>query len=167
MDVDELIARREIEDVLLRYYRGIDRMDWPLVESCFHPDAHADFSGFGFGGDRSEFLAFLQAPGTLPAFVRTMHLAGNMLVEVDGDVAHSETYCIAHHQGTPDHAWGESFALNWLRYCDRLERRDGRWAIARRVVVVEWGAKVALEEWMTFPPESLGTRDRSDPSYRR
>ncbi|UGS34839.1 nuclear transport factor 2 family protein [Capillimicrobium parvum] len=167
MDLAELIARREIEDVLLRYYRGIDRLDWPLVESCFHPDAHADFSGFGFSGDRTAFLAFLQASETLPAFERTMHVAGNMLVEVDGDVAHAETYCVAHHRGTTDHAWGESFALNWLRYCDRLDRRGGRWAIAQRVVVVEWGAKVAIDEWLAFAPETLGRRDRSDPSYRR
>jgi hypothetical protein len=161
----ELADRREIEDVLLRYYRGVDRLDLPLIEACFHPDARADFSGFGFAGDRQEFLDFLAAPQTLPAFERTMHFAGNVLIDLDGDVAFSETYCIAHHRGTPAHAWGTSFALNWLRYCDRFERRDGRWAIADRVCVVEWGAKMGIDEWMEFPPEALGRRDRTDPSY--
>lgn len=167
MDVAELLARAEIEDVLLRYYRGIDRMDWPLVEDCFFADAHVDFGCFEFAGDRTAFLAWLQEPQMVPAFERTMHFAGNRLVEVDGDVAHTETYCIAHHRGTDAHPWGTAFALNWLRYLDRFERRDGAWRIARRVVLVEWGAKLGVDEWMELADSHLGRRDRNDRSYDR
>lgn len=57
-------------------------------------------------------------------------------------------------------------------YIDRLERRDGHWAIAARKVVKDWwgqpgdsnltGVASALTGRGTPP-----TRDRSDPSYHR
>ncbi len=37
MGVDELLARAAIHDVVLRYCRGIDRLDRDLVRSCYHP----------------------------------------------------------------------------------------------------------------------------------
>jgi len=47
-DVQLLLAEREIKNVVLRYCRGVDRMDLALVRSCYHPDAddhHGDFAG--------------------------------------------------------------------------------------------------------------------------
>lgn len=43
MNLEELSARAEIHDVLLRYCRGLDRVDMNLVRDCFHPDAEVQF----------------------------------------------------------------------------------------------------------------------------
>ena len=43
MNVEELSARAEIHDVLLRYCRGLDRVDMKLVRGAFHDDAWIDF----------------------------------------------------------------------------------------------------------------------------
>ena len=52
-----------------------------------------------------------------------------------------------------------------VRYVDRMERRDGEWRIAKRVMVLDWhrvepvsGVNVSM---------AGGRRDRSDPSYSR
>jgi hypothetical protein len=51
------------------------------------------------------------------------------------------------------------------RYVDRMEHRDGRWAIADRVCIREWDAKERVTP--AFPPGrfSEGRRDRTDPAY--
>ena len=35
-DVQLLLAEREVKNVVLRYCRGVDRMDLALVRSCYH-----------------------------------------------------------------------------------------------------------------------------------
>ena len=54
------------------------------------------------------------------------------------------------------------------RYLDRIDRRDGVWAVADRICMVEWtvegkpgGAKVDPATFVA------GTWDKSDPSYLR
>ena len=37
--LQQLLDEAEIRRVHIRYCRGIDRMDWDLVRSCYHPDA--------------------------------------------------------------------------------------------------------------------------------
>jgi hypothetical protein len=40
-----------IQDVLYRYARGVDRRDWELVRSVYHPDATDDHGGYRGGVD--------------------------------------------------------------------------------------------------------------------
>ena len=62
----------------------------------------------------------------------TRHSLSNHTCEIDGDVAHTETYgtFFGHnHDGTVD--------LVGVRYNDRLEKRNGEWKIADRVTVID------------------------------
>ena len=59
------------------------------------------------------------------------------------------------------------------RYVDRLERRDGRWAIAVRVCTAEWWTHApsqlegpALDSSILANPLAVA-RDRTDVSYER
>jgi hypothetical protein len=45
-ELQRLIDIAAITDVHLRYRRGIDRMDWDLVRSCYHPGATDDHGPF-------------------------------------------------------------------------------------------------------------------------
>jgi len=40
--LEELVARNAITEVLYRYCRGVDRRDWELLRSCYHPEAQDD-----------------------------------------------------------------------------------------------------------------------------
>jgi hypothetical protein len=164
MELQEISDRLEIDDVLMQYYRGVDRLDLDLVRSCFHPDAQCDY-GPWFKGDLEHFLTYLGGPTSLGGFVRTVHFAGNTLIAVDGDTARSEVVVIAHHEPTAEHDWAGAFVVVWLRYVDRLERRDGRWRIADRKVAVEWVRRDTAGMWEDVPAEALGRRDRSDLVY--
>ncbi len=156
--------REEIWDCLTRYCRGMDRLDRELARSAYHDDAVDDH--VGFIGPVDGFLDWaFEYHGTQ---VRHQHYVTNHSVEVDGDVAHAETYYLF--VGTlPDEA--APLTVTGGRYLDRFERRDGRWAIA---------ARVCLPEWSTELPSLLGNaamdfvglsgtvaRDRTDASYER
>ena len=156
--------RQEILDCLHRYTRGVDRHDKALMLSAYHPDA---LDQHGVAEGRAE--AFCDwAIGWHGEFqTRHHHVIGNHTVELDGDVAHGETYYFfwgENRQGPPSLCFG--------RYIDRFEKREGRWAIAHRVCLNEKiGCFVDAdlpEDWARAAASTgPATRDRSDLSYVR
>lgn len=154
--------REEIRDVLARYCRAADRCDAELLAELYHPDATEDHSGHV--GPAKEFRAAV-IPRLHDTWDRTQHVLGSSLIEVDGDVAHVETYVVAHHVRRPDERGRvEKWELG-ARYVDRFERRDGRWRIAHRVLVRDWEDVREIREVQdrTFTEQR---RDRDDPCYR-
>ena len=96
-DVQRLLDERAIREVLLRYCRGVDRLELDLVRECYHSDAIDDHGSFRGGVDA--YLAWIGR--LLPRYEVTMHLLGNVLVEFSADrpeVARVETYGVAIHQ---------------------------------------------------------------------
>ena len=170
MKIEELSSRMEIHDALLRYCRGLDRVDMALVRSAFHPDAYVQFPASLHAGSVDGFLEFLT--GEMPRFVRTMHFLGNSLIEFDGPhvahVAHVETYLNADHQGSEVHQWKNENVKLWARYLDRFEERNGVWLIARRQLATGWMYRYPAEGWFDDHPDASATgRDGSDPSLER
>jgi hypothetical protein len=154
--------KAQIADVVLRYCRGVDRLDLELVRSCYHDGAVDHHTGFD--GDADEYVAWLA--GGLPRFTGTMHIIGNQLIDVDGDRARSETYGTAHHWGDPPTDPALNF-VSGFRYVDDMERRDGAWRIAERWAVREWTRSIPADT--VRPKEGEGPsprRDRSDLVYR-
>ena len=79
MDLQTLIARAEISDVLTRYTRAIDFDEWDLLDTVFTPDAAINYveSG-GIEASYPEVKPWLME--MLPAFFpRRMH----QLVQID------------------------------------------------------------------------------------
>jgi len=156
--------RREIWDCLLRYARGLDRLDKAMMASAYHPDARDEHGVFE--ADADGFCDW--AIGWHGAAqLRHQHILTNHSVDLDGDHAHGETYYIfwgENREGPPTLAFG--------RYIDRFEKRDERWAIAHRVCINEYaGAFTPVEipaEWLAAM-KSTGPdrRDRDDLSYDR
>ena len=87
-DIDDLLADREIRQVLARYCRGIDRLDLGLVRSCYHDDA-VDEHG-SFTGDPDEYVAWVGK--LLARYAMTMHVLATTSIERTGDVALVESY---------------------------------------------------------------------------
>jgi ketosteroid isomerase-like protein len=161
--VDDLVAQQEIRDVLARYTRGIDRMDRELVLSCYHPGALDDHGAFR--GPVEEFVDWVG--DVLSYFDSTMHFLGQQLIEVDGDRARAETYCVAYHRrSTRPGEEGHDLSMG-LRYVDLLQRRADGWRIAERRCVFDWTRRDPIRGQWRVPPSALrGTRDRDDPVYR-
>ena len=160
IDLATLLARAEITDVLTRYVRGADRNDWELVRSCYHPDATDDHGLYA--GDVDGLMEFLaEVAATLSA---TSHQLGPPHIEVDDAAARAETYCLGWYErpGSEGSIWS---IAQGLRYLDRLERREGRWAIVSRIVVLDWERVLApgrpSEPAASWP---RGARGDADPS---
>lgn len=155
-----LIDRQEIYDCVLRYTRGVDRLDLDLVRSAFHPDG-LDCHG-PVTGSAEDFLAWwTPLQGSREA---TQHFVTNHTVDVDGDVAHAETYYIA----VIKEKESDRTRVVAGRYADEFARRDGRWAISVRVVLPEWGGTIdSAEMERIFDRKHRGGRDRGDPTYER
>ena len=156
--VARLVAVEEIREVVLRYCRGLDRLDADLLRSAYLPGALDDHGVFV--GDAAEFCDRVLASHR--RYDASMHCVLNHLVELDGpDDARGEAYVLAHvlrrdDQGAPVHdAW-------WGRYADRYARRDGRWGIAHRVTVHEWTRREPLGRPMRADADLFrqGTEDR-------
>jgi hypothetical protein len=169
MTIDDLVAQQEIRDVLIRYTRGIDRMDPDLVLSCYWPGAHDDHGAFQ--GSAEDFAQWVQ--DVLVYFDVTMHFIGNQLVELDGTTARAESYCVAYHRRNARDGEEAHDLVMGLRYIDRMERRpssvhgeDGEWRIADRRCVFDWTRRDAITGEWDLPPEALrGTRGRTDAVY--
>lgn len=160
--VQALLDKQEIHECMMRYCRGIDRCDEELIRSAYHPDAYDDHGGFK--GTVDDFVSVV-----IPALHRwkgTLHFVGNELVEIQGDVAYSESYVVAHHR---EERGGKEFDLVFGgRYVDRFERRNGVWRIARRTVVCDWTrVDPVLEDWSGAPSFTQGQRSHEDIVYRR
>lgn len=165
----ELLAKREITELLYRYCRGVDRLDMELVRSCYHPDA-TDSHGT-FQGTVDEYLEWSER--LLRRYTGSTHTVLNVFVEIDPELvvaangetvqwARSEAHGIARHWtegGPPELNLSVGF-----RFIDDVTRRDGGpWLIQRRVATTEW---VREEQFRPFDERFLrGSRDRSDPVY--
>ena len=146
-----------IRDVVLRYCRGIDRLDLELVRDCYHPDATDDHGGFV--GTRDEYVEWVGE--VLTRFEGTMHVVANQLVEVDGDAPDRRRTAWRTTGATAPDDHRRNFTTGF-RYVDRFERRDEQLAHRRRVAVREWTQKVTPEQQWIIPPERDGRRGRRD-----
>jgi hypothetical protein len=156
-----LLDKQAIRDVMMRYCRGVDRLDADLISSAYHPDAYDDHCG-------EEFTGETVGPGIARWMGETMemtsHQITNQTVALDGDFAGCESYYTETHilkAGDGPRAKGVVVG----RYVDRLERRDGEWRIIHRRVVMESGSDLPIDEYSERTVEKLWTTDRSDPSY--
>jgi hypothetical protein len=161
--VADLLAKQDIRDVMARYCRGVDRRDYDLIRSCYHPDAvdnHGEYVG-GVDG----FIAHVES--NLGRFERTMHFLGHILVEVDGNRARSESYAVAYHRLPERGEKPERDYVVGFRYVDDFEARGGEWRIANRVCVFEWSRMDPVPVGSNrFGPEFvMGSTDGDDPVF--
>lgn len=81
MDLQQLIDRAEINDVLVRYPTGVDEMDWDRLDTVFTPDAEIDYTESG--GIKAGFAEVKQwLADNLPAFSQHyLHTLGQVAIE--------------------------------------------------------------------------------------
>lgn len=175
--VAELQDRQAIHDCLMTYSRGIDRLDRELLLSVYHDDAIDDHGVFV--GTPEAFVDWAFAMHT-STHLSHQHCILNYTVDLDGDVAHTESY----YMFAGLNREGQPLTMSGGRYLDRLEKRDGRWAIAARVCVRDWAPLTEIPEPLDqaamtavkglseeikelMRTGSQPARDRSDVSYDR
>ena len=156
--VKQLLDKQAIIEQIYHYCRGVDRMDLALTRACWHVNGTADYVGMFQGGAD----ALLDWIWTVHAGMQAhSHQMTNILVELDGDRAVSETYSTVVLRTRGD-AGQDIFVRG--RYLDRWSRRDGGWAIDHRIHMADHTTTLPVPD--RAPAEVAGARDRSDPSYQ-
>ncbi|MHB8695376.1 MAG: nuclear transport factor 2 family protein [Solirubrobacteraceae bacterium] len=160
--------RREIEAVLVRFCRGVDRLDEELIASCFHEDSlddHGMYRGTGRG-----FAEYVMRSAS--SMLATVHTIGNTTIEFSGGgtLARSEAYVhvvMRMPTGGGDREAAADHTIH-ARYLDRFERRGGGpWLIAERLVAYDLTRIDPVgREWTLGDGYTRGRRDRDDPSFR-
>lgn len=157
--LSRLLDKEDIRDALLRYTRGIDRHDADIMGAAYHPDATDDHGTFK--GTAASFVRYandIHADG----FLSHHHYVGNHTIDLAGDGAHAETYFLASLRRKD----GATMLVGG-RYIDRLERRDGRWAIVHRLALVEWAGDMGTSNFIAGLSLDQGAWDHGDLSYER
>ena len=177
--IERIADRMQIQDVMYRWCRAIDRLDFEEIRAVFHPDA-TDTHG-PYDGGVEGLIDWIRARHQAIPF--SMHAISNMLIEfASPDQAFVETYVRTIQQYPPE----AKAALAQLaggregqagvgvdlftgsRYADRFERRNGEWRIARRTLIQDWkqlvevspNAPKILDHWVS------GKRNRQDFVYQ-
>lgn len=163
-DIDMMIDKQKLADLVYNYCRGVDRRDFVLLRSLYHDDA-IDDHGHMFCGSADEYIAWL--PGNLAPFESTVHSVSNMLFVVDGDRANGELYANAYHRTA---ARPSEEIIIGGRYLDQYERREGVWKFFRRSLVMDWCRVLPTDPSIydqTGLGAPLGQPDGTDPSYEK
>ena len=161
-ELQALLDKQSIYEVLVRYCRGVDRCDEELISSAFHTDSYDDH-GYWKGPGR-ELAPFL-ADRLRKADSATTHSITNVLIELDGDLARSEAQ--VHATLIRRGSIPVEVDVVGARYLDRFSRRANTWRIERRTVVLDWHkTEVWPDSTAQVPTEGFvrGARSPEDPS---
>ncbi len=156
-DLDSLADRHAITDLIYRYCRAVDRLDHALGYSIWHADGTADYGAEVYQGSGHGFIDFVI--GQHGQTLGHSHQVTNIILELDGDRAASESY---HFAGLRIARGEQVFEITVRgRYIDRWSRRDGRWGIDHRLTIRDF------DDMRPVTPMSVsaGRRDPTDPSY--
>ena len=120
--VEQLLAAREIEDLISRYCIAFDDQDWETFADLWAEDAAFVVGDTAFEG-RETMLEFLTT--CLPEGYASKHMISRPLVELESDTrARART----------DVVWIAANFENTIvaRYVDTFVKLDGRWLFQRR-----------------------------------
>lgn len=128
--MSELYDKQLLHENLMRYCRGVDRMDRDLIRSAYWPDSTDDHGGYVGGGQEWADAALAHRE----AIRSNNHHVSNVLIELDGDRARRESMFLGVYTFTDP----PLTVFQGGRYRDLCEKRDGEWRILTRVVLWDW-----------------------------
>src|SRR5687767_14883110 len=91
LDLQTISDRIEIDDLITRYTRSVDTLDWARFDTVFTPDATIDYTASGgIKGTRDDVRDWLAE--SLPMFTTMQHYVCQKEVTIDGDNAEVRVY---------------------------------------------------------------------------
>jgi len=142
-EIQYLMDRAAIQDLLARYFQGLDRGSPEQVRSCFTDDIQAHYDQRHPTRGIEELINSLQNFNKLSAGQMriTTHFMGNLNIKsIQGDVAETETNAIAFLVEPGEAA--DLVSMRCLRYIDRMRRQENSWRISDRIHTLDWSCQV-------------------------
>ena len=152
-----LVDRQAITDQIYRYCRAVDRLDIPLGHSIWHEDSIADYGDIYQGNGRGVIDLICEYHLQM---LHHSHQISNILIELNGDRAGSESYVTATLR-IRDTEVVKQISV-WGRYVDQWSRRNACWGLDKRLLIIDFDE---IRDVVPMGPHAIGRRDRDDPSY--
>jgi SnoaL-like domain len=147
-----------ITDQIFRYCRAMDRMDHELGYSIWHQDGLADYGPEVFQGTGRDFVDHVCVQHS--HLLHHSHQMSNVIIEIDGDRAGSESYVTATLRMKRGDVLKQMTV--WSRYVDTWSKRDGRWALDKRIAIRDFDE---IRDVTAMYDHEVARRDRTDLSY--
>ena len=142
-EIQYLLDRFAIQDLLLRYFQGLDRCDPAQVRTCFTEDVRAHYDQRPPSNGIEEMMRGFRTFKRIPEskLKMTTHFMGNLNIKVlQGELAETETNAIAFLVETD--AGADVVSMRSLRYLDRMRREEDGWRISDRIHTLDWSCQV-------------------------
>jgi hypothetical protein len=147
-----------ITDQIYRYCRAMDRMDHELGYSIWHQDGLADYGPEVFQGTGRDFVDHVCVQHS--HLLHHSHQMSNVIIEIDGDRAGSESYVTATLRMKRGDVLKQMTV--WSRYVDTWSKREGRWALDKRIAIRDFDE---IRDVTAMYGHEVARRDRTDLSY--
>lgn len=139
-DLQTLLDREAIRDVLGRYAYGVDFRDWDSFKSCFTDPVEIDSSQTMGGPPGARPIPLDAFIGAVSAFFgrlpKSQHVPVVLSIEIEGDTAHAVSLLQARHFDAD--APGGPVQTMIGHYLSDLVRTPEGWKIARSVHRLGW-----------------------------
>jgi hypothetical protein len=157
-ELQDVVDRQAITELIYRYCRSVDRLDIPLGHSIWHHDGYADYGAAIYQGNGRGVIDYIC--GQHRHTLHHSHQVSNIIIDLDGDRAGSESYVTASLRVRR----GEQLehVTVWGRYIDQWSRRDGCWGLDKRISIRDFDE---VRDVTAMYEHDTGRRDHSDPSY--
>lgn len=160
----ELADREAIRQCIYRYCRAVDRCEFDLLSTVFWP--HATLFHDPFDGAVKDWIEW--ARHKLLAMEQTSHMVANILIDIDGETAHVESYVRAYHRISREDGTKHDL-VTASRFLDVMHREGDEWRVRARTVIRDWYRDYPdSADWnaeLFGRPFSPGVRYPKDKSY--
>jgi uncharacterized protein (TIGR02246 family) len=137
--MNEIDEKLRIYELSYRYAAAVDRRDFDSFVMLFTADGLLLSDDFTLQG-RENIRQTIQ---NITEFKLTQHHVHNMIVDIQGDSAKGEVYCVANHLYEKEN---ETRKLDWgIRYHDEYVKEESGWLIKQRKLVVDWQQDLPLK----------------------
>jgi uncharacterized protein (TIGR02246 family) len=137
--MNEIDEKLRIYELSYRYAAAVDRRDFDSFVMLFTADGLLLSDDFTLQG-RENIRQTIQ---NITEFKLTQHHVHNMIVDIQGDSAKGEVYCVANHLYEKE---DETRKLDWgIRYHDEYVKEESGWLIKQRKLVVDWQQDLPLK----------------------
>jgi hypothetical protein len=123
-----LTAKQDITEAIYKYCKSMDKIDRALGLSLWHADGTVDYGELFPGKTGADFIAWVS--DVHETMVKTSHQMTNILIDLTGDTATSESWVTAVLRMEVEGVMIDRVIRG--RYLDRWSKREGRWALDHR-----------------------------------
>lgn len=163
-EIQQLLSKQAITELLYKYPRALDRLDRNLLMSIGHPEAKVEFGKTVFPNWTAYTDWMMKAHADM---LGNNHRITNILIEIKGDTAVSES------TGTAlllvKQEKGDDYEERYMhsRYLDKWSRRGGKWGLDFRQTVMDYRVVKPVSAADVKNMYVMGQRTgAADPSYK-